>query len=108
MATRESIQFDLDQARRQADSLDRIAENLNDLGNKKLTDSMQNLALNWKGQNADSYLTKGTTLKNDITSSASDLRSIASDIRTIAQNIYNAEMESLRIAEEREYRRRNS
>lgn len=103
MATRESIQFDFDQARKQADSLDRIADNLDNLGRHKLNNSMQTLSQNWKGANADAYLAKAGTLQNDITASASDLRSIASDIRTIARNIYNAEMEALRIAEEREY-----
>ena len=105
MATRESIQFDFDQARRQADSLDRIAGNLDDLGKNKLDNSMQTLSQNWRGANADAYLTKGGALKQEITSSASELRNIASDIRTIARNIYNAEMEALRIAEEREYNR---
>lgn len=105
MATRESIQFDFDQARRQADHLDRIADNLDNLGKNKLNNSMQTLSQNWKGANAEAYLAKGNNLKQEITTSASDLRGIASDIRRIAQNIYNAEMEALRIAEEREYNR---
>lgn len=105
MATRESIQFDFDQARRQADHLDRIADHLDNLGKNKLNNSMQTLSQNWKGANAEAYLAKGNNLKQEITSSASDLRGIASDIRRIAQNIYNAEMEALRIAEEREYNR---
>lgn len=108
MATRESIQFDFEQANRQAEALDNIAASLDDLGKKKLDGSMQTLSQNWKGANADAYLAKGNALKQDITSSASELRGIASDIRTIARNIYNAEMEALRIAEEREYNRRNS
>ena len=108
MATRESIQFDFDQARRQADSLDQIADNLDGLGKSKLNDSMQTLSQSWKGANADAYLAKGSSLKQDITASASELRSIASDIRTIARNIYNAEMEALRIAEEREYNRKTT
>lgn len=105
MATRESIQFDLDQARRQADRLDSIAENLDGLGRNKLNNTMQTLSQNWRGANANAYLSKGSNLQREITSSASELHNIASDIRTIAQNIYNAEMESLRIAEEREYNR---
>ena len=105
MATRESIEFNFKQARRQADQLDNIADNLNGLAKDKLYDSMQTLSQNWRGENANAYLAKGNALQGEISSSASELHSIAADIRTIAQNIYNAEMEALRIAEEREYKK---
>lgn len=107
MATRESIEFDFNQAKSQADQLDTVADNLGGLARKELYGSMQTLSQNWKGKNADAYLSKGNTLQGEITASASTLHQIASDIRTIARNIYNAEMEALRIAEEREYRRNN-
>lgn len=105
MASRQSIEFDFNQAKRHADELDSIAENLDNLSKNKLNQSMQTLSQNWKGANAAAYLSKGNALENDISKSASQLRSIASDIRTIAQNIYDAEMEALRMAEERKYNR---
>lgn len=103
MATRESIEFDFRQAKNQARQLDAIADNLGNLAKNNLSDSMQTLSQNWKGENASAYLSKGSTLQNDISSSASELHGIASDIRTIAQNIYNAEMAALEIAEQRTY-----
>lgn len=103
MATRQSIEFDFREARSQADKLDSIADNLGNLAKDKLGDSMQTLSQNWKGENADAYLSKGSSLQNSISSSASELHGIASDIRTIAQNIYNAEMAALEIAEQRTY-----
>ncbi|MBQ6787683.1 MAG: hypothetical protein IJO85_08175 [Lachnospiraceae bacterium] len=104
MATRQSIEFDFREACSQADKLDSIADNLGNLAKDKLGDSMQTLSQNWKGENANAYLSKGNNLQNSISSSASELHGIASDIRTIAQNIYNAEMAALEIAEQRTYK----
>lgn len=106
MATRASIQFDFEQAKRQAAELDNIADNLSSLARDKLGGGLQALSQNWKGVNAASYMSKGSTLQGNMNSSSSQLHAIASDIRTIAQNIYNAEMEAIRIAEERAYRER--
>lgn len=103
MATRESIEFDFRQAKEQAKQLDAIADSLGSLAKDKLSGSMQTLSQNWKGENASAYLSKGSTLQSNISSSSSELHQIASDIRTIAQNIYNAEMAALEIAEQRTY-----
>lgn len=103
MATRESIEFNLRQALQQAEKLENISDELRILSKDKLGGSLQTLSQNWKGVNATSYIKKGNTLQTNINSSSSQLREIASTIRTIAWNIYNAEMEALRIAEEREY-----
>ncbi|MBO5144288.1 MAG: hypothetical protein J6C19_01980 [Lachnospiraceae bacterium] len=103
MATRESIEFDLRQARAQAEKLDDIANSLGSLAKDKFGSSMQRLSQNWRGENADAYLAKGSALQGNISSSASRLHWIAGDIRTIAQNIYNAEMAALETAERRSY-----
>lgn len=105
MATLESIQFDLEQAKRQAAELDNIANSLSSLAKDQLAGSLQTLSQNWKGVNANSYISKGNKLQGNINSSSSQLHAIASDIRTIAQNIYNAEMAALQVAEERDYNR---
>ena len=103
MASRSKIQFDFKQAKKQAGRIDDIADNLSCLSQKKLESAMQTLSVNWKGANASAYLAKGDRLQTEINKTAKELRSIASDIRAIAQNIYNTEMEVLRIAEAREY-----
>ena len=105
MASRQSIEFDFNQAKKQADELDSIANNLDNLSKNKFNQSMQTLSQNWKGANAAAYLSKGSALESDISKSASQLHGIASDIRRIAQNIYDTEMEALRMAEERAYKK---
>lgn len=103
MASRSKIQFDFNQAKKQAGRIDDIADGLSGLSKKKLENALQTLSNNWEGANASAYLSKGDRLQGEINSTVLELHSIASDIRTIAQRIYNAEMEALRIAEEREY-----
>lgn len=103
MASRSKIQFDFNQAKKQAGKIDDIADDLSNLSQKKLESALQALSVNWKGANASVYLDKGGRLQDEINKTVTELRSIASDIRTIARRIYNAEMEVLRIAEAREY-----
>jgi len=103
MATRSSIEFDFQQAKRQADRLDQIASQLRNLANDQFEDTMNTIAANWKGENATAYLGKGERLQGKIKVSASDLNATANDIRRIAKRLYDAEMENLRRAELREY-----
>lgn len=98
MASRSKIQFDFNQAKKQAGKIDDIADNLSGLSQKKLESAMQTLSVNWKGANASAYLAKGGRLQTEINKTALELHSIASDIRTIAQRVYDAEMEAVRIA----------
>lgn len=104
MASRQSIEFDFKKAKEQAKKLDEVAERLNRLSNKNLSDIMQQLSSVWKGENATLYLDKGDRLQEKMSATAKELQNIASDIRTVARRIYEAEMNALRIAQEREYR----
>jgi uncharacterized protein YukE len=103
MASRYSIEMDFKHAIAQANKLDEIADNLSNLSNNKFQGTLQNLSTNWKGENASSYLNKGSMLQGQINSTSKELHSIADDIRAIAQRIYNAEMAALSIAETRTY-----
>lgn len=103
MASRSEIEFDFDQAKKQAKRIDEIADDLSNLSKSKLENTLSTLSANWKGQNASNYLAKGGRLQGEINGTANELHSIASTIREIARRIYEAEMAALRIAEEREY-----
>ena len=103
MATRESIEMDFRQARAQADKIDGIAERLSQLANNQFGNTLQNMAAEWKGENASAYLDKGARLQNRMDASASDLRNSAAAIRRAARRIYDAEMAALEIANNRGY-----
>lgn len=101
MATRYSIQMDFNKASRQADKLDEIANSMDREASRGLADILNVLGNDWRGENADKYIRKGFTLKEDMDSTAKSLHQTAATIRYAAKRIFDAEMENLRIAEER-------
>lgn len=105
--SRESIAIDFKKAKQQAQKLDDAAEQFRRIANNNFQDTMQAISASWTGENSRRYLNKGTTLKNQMLQTAKKLNGIASEIRTVAQRIYNAEMQALKIAEEREFRNQN-
>lgn len=102
MASRYQIQMDFSQAERKAAELDSIAGDLSRLSGTDLQNTLNSLGNNWKGENAGLYIGKGFQLMENMERTAASLRQTAETIRSVARNIYNAEMEALRIAEERE------
>ena len=103
MATRQSIEFDFRQAMAQADRIDTVADNLNNLSARRFEATMQNLSSNWKGENASAYRNKGERLQGKMNTTVNELRNTASDIRKIAKKLYDAEMAALDIATKRTY-----
>ena len=102
MASRYQIQMNFSQAERKAAELDGIAGDLSRLSGTDLHNTLNSLGNNWKGENAGLYIGKGFQLMENMEKTAASLRQTAETIRSVARNIYNAEMEALRIAEERE------
>lgn len=103
MADRYTIEFDFQKALTQAERLEEIGQGLNTLADTRLYNILQDVSANWKGENASSYLNKGSVLQNRITNTGTSLKSIAEEIRSMARRIYEAEMRNLEIAEERQY-----
>lgn len=103
MKTQRQIQFDFDQANRQADALDEIAGRLDDLANKKVAAAREELPAYWEGISAVAFQGKQMELEEEIRSSASKLRDEADKVRKVAKLIYNAEMAALAIATNRTY-----
>lgn len=101
MANRQQIQFDFNRAKQKANELEAVANELRNLSRTNLQNTLNSLGGNWKGDNASAYIRKGAALQEKLNMTESSLRKSADTIRTIAKNIYDAEMEALRIAEER-------
>lgn len=77
----------------QVDRLDEIAERLSQASEKKLGNTLQDLSLGWKGENASAYLRKGAKLQNRINDSAGDLHNIAEDMRNRAKRMYETQQD---------------
>lgn len=101
MASRWEIESDLRHSMNQANRLDEIARSVSK-ASSGMGNALHSVQSGWTGENAALYIGKGGRLQGNIESSANSLRSIASTIRSVAQSIYDAEMEALRIAEERD------
>ncbi len=102
MASKYRIKMDFKEAKRQADELDDIADNLRNVADRDLEQAMAALNSGWKGDSATLYLNKVNSVKEKTYREVRDLQSIASDIRRTARIIYEAEMEAWRIAHERD------
>lgn len=101
MRTSSEIFFDFTNARHQADRLDSMADKLSRQTVKGMEQAAQSAAQAWAGDNGTRYVQKGADLKNQINQTVTELRSVAADIRSVAKTVYNAEMETLRIAQQR-------
>lgn len=98
------IQFDFNEARRQANKLDDIAQKLRSLAKKQIENSIDEIPSFWTGKSANLFVTKQNEMKQNIINTARELEEQADNIRKIAQLIYEAEQRALEIAQRREYK----
>lgn len=97
-----AIQMDFAKAKRQANELDNVADNLKKLSGVKLEDTLGMISVNWTGENSQKYVSKGRTLQGNISNTAYALEDVAQAIREIARVIYEAEMEAWERAHNRD------
>ncbi|BAL00623.1 hypothetical protein OBV_34240 [Oscillibacter valericigenes Sjm18-20] len=97
------IIFDFEEAKRQAQKIDDVAERMEELANQKLGQARENLTAYWQGSSAGAFQERQNELQQGILGTAEALHQQADNIRMIAKRLYDAEMEALRIAEERSY-----
>ena len=87
-----------------------MANNLLELASqfKKITQEdaiaqLNTLNSNWKGENSEHFIRKASGYLQSKADVADQLEELANSIKINAQNVYNAEMQALRIARERTY-----
>ena len=103
---RATIEFNYSRAQNLASSIVTNVEKINSLDDKRLKVVMQLIADTWEGENSQKYIAKCETVLGTIIGVAGSAISVAATINEIARNIYEAEMEALRIEEERAYQAR--
>ena len=92
-------------ARRQAEELKEVAETLRYLADREVGESLESLSGGWSGAGADLYLKRARILQNEIRSTAGEIQKTAESLLQAARRIYDAEMEALERAREREWQR---
>lgn len=103
---RATIEFNFSRAKDLASRVVAVAEKTKNVGEKSLKDAMQKVSVSWKGENSQKYISKCEIVSGKLVRIAGCLGSVAGAISEAAQNIYEAEMEALRIEEERAYQAR--
>jgi len=92
------INLDYAKAIRQAEQLEAVASELTSLAGNDFQGCLNNIANNWKGENSQAYIRKGTKLKGDMENSAKQLRMVARTIRNIAERTRRADLAARAIA----------
>lgn len=103
MKTQWQIEFDFNQARKQAERLDDIADRLENLAKRQIESCNQEIPSYWRGKSASLFQQKQEEMKTNVLETAQDLRAQAEHIREIARRLYEAEMAALEIARRRSY-----
>ena len=103
MRSRSEIIMDYNRVMGLADQLDSLAGKLKQEMDGTVRGTLDSLRAAWQGENSELFMSKSYNFISNAASSADSLQSFAYSIRSNAQRVYNAEMEVLRIAEERSY-----
>ena len=103
MRSRSEIIMDYNRVMGLADQLDSLAGKLKQEVDGIVRGTFDSLRTAWQGENSELFMSRSYDFISNAASSADSLQSFAYSIRSNAQRVYNAEMEALRIAEERSY-----
>ena len=100
MSRREQITLDYKKAMNVAGKFSDTAKNIQSNIVKKIDTTNDELKKVWQGTNADKFGKKADKAQVNLEGCVADLQEVAEAIAAIAKNIYDAEMEALRILEE--------
>lgn len=102
--TKQQIYYNYIGARKKAEELERIAENLKRQSAQRLGNTATALSTSWSGEASRMFLSKNAQLQDEYKRTADSLISIAATIRRIADRTYKTEMRALEIAQQRKYK----
>jgi uncharacterized protein YukE len=103
---RQTIEFNYQNTINLVRQLESVAEDIKNVSDQCVKNSLQILSLKWNGENYKKFFSKGDLLCSKMNKKTGSVVVIASTISEIARTIYEAELEALRIAEERAYQAR--
>lgn len=97
------LNINFEKALKQAEELENIAKEIENVAKVDLEDSFNSISRNWTGENSNNYIKKGAKVKEDIKKTAKNLKETAEAIREIVRRDKEAEEAAERIAQERSY-----
>lgn len=90
-------------AQEQVRALNRAAQQMEELADTQIENTLNRISNNWTGENADAFLEKADQVKVSILRNATDIRKIAQAVDRISTNTRNAELTAVRIAQESQH-----
>ena len=103
---RQTIEFNYQNTINLVRQLESVAADIKNVSDSYVRNSFHVVSLKWKSENSKIFVSNGDLLCSKMNQKAGKVVVIASTIRSIAKSIYEAEMEALRIEEERAYQAR--
>ena len=104
MKTRYEITMDYNRVMSMTSELESLGESFRRVAADQSRDAIRNLGGSWQGENYSAFMRKAETALDDANEIAEFICNMARQIRSNARYVYNAEMEAVRLAEERNYR----
>lgn len=102
MAT-SKIDIDFQRMKQQAEQLEEIANEMDELAKSELNGSIEQISKNWKGENASSYIAKADLLKSNVSTTATRIKNLSERVLARAQHIYEIEKRNEELAKMRKY-----
>ncbi len=103
MKSRYEISMDYQRVLSMTNELDELASTLRKETKQNGANTLRTLGAGWSGENAQQFISKANSFLDKTEETASYLNSMASQIRANARRVYLAELEALRIAQQRNY-----
>ena len=103
MKSSNEISMDYNRAIAMTDELTELRESFRQISQDQMMQLLSLLSSSWKGENADLFIRKLGTYIEGRSEVNTKLEQTIESIRRHAENVYRAEMEALRIAQERKY-----
>ena len=91
MRTKSEIEMNFSRALAQAEELETLSKELNEMATEHIRGAIRLLMLNWKGDTAELYSDSGGQLTHEMLDTADDLIKVAKSIATTADIVYTAE-----------------
>lgn len=95
------IKLDYKKAKKVAEELDDIANNLNKYANEDFANCLKTIEMNWTSESSKDYSKKANKVLGNLNDLKTNIKKAAEVIRTNAAKTYSAELKAIEIAKER-------
>ena len=91
------INIDFTKARQQADKLEALANELENLTQNDYVSAMEQIRGSWRGEASDQFMNKGGVLESDLRDTVTKLRKVVTNIRDRVSAVEKAQIQAMEI-----------